>query len=107
MVPLKQINSNELQVVYYEDLCTQPEIELPRIFEAIGHQDSGTIAARINRPSQTTRPASAVVTGTDKIKNWKKKLSSSEIDNILRIVQAFGLDHLYGDSTFPLNKNIS
>ncbi len=91
--------------IYYENLCTQPEIELPGIFEAIGYQYSGTLATSSNQPSQTTRRTSAVVTGTDKIENWKKKLSHSQIDNILRVVQAFGLGHLYGDSTLPLNKN--
>ena len=60
---------------------------------------------RQTQPSQTTRRASAVVTGSDKIENWKKKLSRSQIDNVLRVVQAFGLGHLYGDSTLPLNKN--
>jgi hypothetical protein len=106
LVPLKQFNSNELKVVYYENLCTQPEIELPGIFEAIGYQYSAPLVTGSNQPSQTTRRASAVVTGTNKTENWKKKLSRSQIDNILQVVQAFGLGHLYGDSTLPLNKNV-
>jgi hypothetical protein len=106
LVPLKQFHSNEWKVVYYEDLCTQPEIELPGIFEAIGYKFSGSFVAKINQPSQTTRRTSPVVAGTDKIGYWQQKLSCSQIDNILRIVQAFGLGHLYGDSTLPLNKNI-
>ena len=106
LVPLKQFSSNKLKVVYYENLCTQPEIELPGIFEAIGHQHSDSLITNMDQPSQTTRRVSAVVTGTNKIENWKKKLNCSQIDNILRIVQAFGLDHLYGDSTLPLNKTV-
>ncbi len=102
LVPLKQFNANEFKVVFYEDLCTQPEVALPGIFDAIGHQYSGRLVANSNRPSQTTRHASAVVTGTDKLEHWKKKLSRSQIDNILRVVQAFDLSHLYGDSTLPL-----
>lgn len=106
IVPLKQFNSNEWKVVYYENLCTHPERELPEIFEAIGYPYSVPLVTHSNRPSQTTRRASAVVTGTDKIGNWKQKLRRSQIDNILRVVQAFGLGHLYGDSTLPLNKNV-
>jgi hypothetical protein len=106
LVPLKQFHSNEWQVVYYENLCTQPEIELPGIFEATGYPYSVPIVTPSNQPSQTTRRASAVVTGTDKIGNWKQQLSRSQIDNILQIVQEFGLGHLYGDSDLPLNKNV-
>ena len=106
LVPLQQFNSNETKVVYYENLCTQPETELPGIFEAIGYEYPGPLVTHSNQPSQTTRRASAVVTGTDKIATWKQKLSRSQIDKILRVVQAFGLGHLYGDSTLPLNKNV-
>jgi len=105
LVPLKQFHLKRLKVVYYEDLCIQPEIELPGIFEIIGHEYSSRQIKDSNRPSQTTRRESAVVTGTNKIENWKNKLSRSQIDNILRVVQAFKLDHLYGDSTLPRNKN--
>jgi Sulfotransferase family len=107
IVPLKQFTSNEVKIVYYENLCTQLEIELPGIFEAIGYEYSGRLDSSRDRPSQTTRLASAVVTGTDKIEHWKKKLTHSQIDNILRVVQAFGLDHLYGESTLPFKKNRS
>lgn len=104
LVPLKQFHSKEWKVVYYEDLCTQPESELPGIFEVIGHRPSSPLVDIIHQPSQTTRFGSAVVNGTDKIEHWKKKLSRSQIDKILRIVQAFGLDYLYGDSTMPLGR---
>lgn len=106
LVPLKQFRSNELKVIYYENLCTQPEMELPEIFKTIGYQYSSRLASHRNQPSQTARSGSAIVTGADKIGNWKQKLSHSQIDNILRVVQAFGLNHLYGDSTLPLNKDV-
>lgn len=107
LVPLKQFLAGELKVVSYENLCTQPETELPEIFEAIGYQYSAPFSMSSNRPSLTTRRASAIVTGTNKIENWKKQLSRSQIDNILQVVQAFGLGHLYDDSTLPLNKNVT
>jgi Sulfotransferase family len=103
MVPLKQFSANEVKVVYYENLCTQPEIELPGIFEGIGYQYSNRLAARRDRPSQTARSTSAVATGTNKIDHWKTKLSRTQIDNILRVVKAFGLGHLYDDSVLPLH----
>jgi hypothetical protein len=105
LVPLKQFNSDQWKFVYYEDLCIQPEIELPGIFEAIVYPFSTTLVDRSNHPSQTTRHDSAVVIGTNKIEEWRKKLSRSQIDKILQVVQAFGLGHLYDDSTLPLYRN--
>lgn len=102
LVPLRQFQPNEIRIVYYENLCTQPEIELPAVFASIGQTYRDGKDNAVNRPSQTTRPSSAVVDGTDKISAWRKKLSHKQIENILRIVKAFGLDHLYGDSLLPL-----
>jgi hypothetical protein len=91
--------------VYYENLCTQPKIELPDVFNTIGLGKAVKVMDTINQPSQTTRSNSAVVQGTDKITNWKKKLTSVQITNILRIVEAFELSHIYNDSYLPLNQD--
>jgi hypothetical protein len=103
LVPLKQFKPGELKIVYYENLCTQPELELPNIFETI-HQDfDPSIVKSTYRPSLTTKATSAVVTGMDRITQWKNKFSHAQIESILRVVKAFDLDHLYGDSLTPLN----
>lgn len=102
LVPLKQFDPGELTLVYYEDLSTEPEKALPILFASIKQTYTEPPINTINRPSQTTLETSAVVTGTDKLKHWKKKLSATQIDNILRVVDAFGLGHLYGDSFLPL-----
>jgi hypothetical protein len=105
LVPLKQFNPSEVKIIYYEHLCTQPENELPALFEFIGQTYNKPEIGIINQPSQTTQVTSAVVRGMDKIENWKKKLSPSQIDSILRIVEAFGMSDLYGDSVSPLSHN--
>jgi sulfotransferase family protein len=105
LVPLKQLQSNEVVIVYYENLCTQPEIQLPTVFTSIGKNYAALNKDAIKRPSQTTRASSAVANGTDQISSWQKKLSVKQITNILRIVQMFGLDHIYDDSLLPLSKN--
>jgi hypothetical protein len=104
LIPLKQLLPDEIKIVYYEDLCTQPEVELPALFASISHPYKKIHADKINQPSQTTRETSAVVNGTDKIIHWKKRLKSPQIDNILRVVEAFHLDYIYGDSIQPVNR---
>jgi len=103
LVPLKQFNPGEVKIVYYENLCTQPENELPALFEFIGQTYTKSVIDIINQPSQTTKVTSAVVRGIDKIESWKKKLRPSQIDSVLRTVEAFGMSHLYGESLSPLS----
>ena len=102
LVPLKQFVPGEIPVVYYENLVTQPQRELSAILALLGQSFSKPVMDTINQPSQTTRVTSAIVAGTDRLTYWKKKLSVTQIDNILRIVRAFGLDHLYDDSPQPV-----
>lgn len=102
LVPLKQCGAAEVKIVYYENLCMEPENELPALFQFMGQAYTRSVIDTINQPSQTTKMTSAVVRGTDKLKTWKKKLSPSQIQNVLRTVDAFGMSHLYGESLSPL-----
>ena len=102
IVPLKQFEAGELRIVYYENLCVQPEVELPAIFNAIGHSYDHALAEKMDRPSQTTKATSAVVTGSHKVSHWKKALRPLQIEQILKVVESFGLQGIYGDSAMPL-----
>jgi len=105
LVPLRQFKLGEIKTVYYEDLCNQPQAEMTSIFDSIGQKPVDSVFDKIDRPSQTTRLTSASVIGIDKITSWRKILSPSQIDNILRIVDGFGLSHLYDVSPLPLKKD--
>jgi hypothetical protein len=105
LVPLKQFSSRELNIVSYERLCTQPEEELRRIFELIKLPNADLGIRYVNRPSITALPSSAVITGENKIARWQRRLSPEQIRNVLGIVRAFGLDHLYADSVMPIYKD--
>ena len=105
LVPQKQFETSDLCKVHYEDLCIQPENTLHTVFDFIGQQYSQSAIDQINQPSQTARGHSAIVVGRDKLSNWKDELSTSQIDKILRVVEAFGLSYLYGDSVLPFHEN--
>jgi hypothetical protein len=106
LVPLKQFQPGELKIIYYEHLCTQPEFVLPAIFTSMGQRYEVTAMDKINRPSQTTRETSAVVNGKDRLSLWKQKLTPLQIDNILRMVEKFGLNDTYNDSLLPVSKPV-
>jgi hypothetical protein len=100
-VPLRQFEQDELHVVFYESLCTQPEVELPRLFAGIGLEFKPSLLDIVNRPSPTAWVTSAVVTGENKISRWKRELTPGQIDSVLRIVHEFGMDTLYTDALLP------
>lgn len=102
LVPIRQFRSNDLNVVFYETLCAQPEREGPRIFQTIGYEYKAATLASINQPSITTVGTSAIVTGDNLVTAWKNRLSPRQIRNILSVVEDFGLDYIYGDSATPL-----
>jgi hypothetical protein len=105
LVPLKQFNPGELNIVFYENLCLRPEVEIPRIFQIIGHKYNNTIFSSLKKPSGTVTNSSAVMRGLDRTSQWKTKLSPTQIKKILSIVESFELDFLYGDSYTPISKN--
>jgi hypothetical protein len=102
LVPLTQFRPGELTVVFYEHLCVQPETEARRVFAAIGQVDRSPNAGQIRRPSITAQASSAVVTGEDMTGRWRDHLPAEQIDRVLRVVERFGLSHLYADEAMPL-----
>jgi hypothetical protein len=104
LVPIQQFIGSSLNAIFYENLCLHPEIEIPKIFRAINHDYDDSVFEVIKQPSTTTVRSSAILTGENRVGRWKKDLSSKQIDNVLSVVEKFGLDHIYGDSTVPLVK---
>jgi hypothetical protein len=102
LVPMLQFQPEELNVVFYENLCTRPEIELPCVFRALGHDYRASVFERSRVPSTTAIRSSAVLAGRDLVTRWKDVLAPKQIDNILSIVEAFQLGHIYRDSFMPL-----
>ena len=104
LVPLKQFQAGSLPIIFYENLCMQPEIELPKVFSAfrIKFQKSAYKAAR--RPSTTSLSSSAILTGSDLVTHWQTQLSDQQVKNILKVVDAFELGWLYGDSSVPISQ---
>lgn len=104
-VPLCQFGREHLHLVFYEELCTNPEDEIRRLLAFLGH-DSGDLEprliAQLRTPSQTCRDDSAVYTNADLISWWRSELTRSQINKASQILEAFGLSRIYqGDTTMP------
>ena len=106
LIPIKQFNPRRLNIIFYENLCVQPEVEIPKIFRAIGRDYRESVFEDIKKPSITTSHNSAIMSGENKVTRWKRMLSHKQTDNILSIVREFDLDFIYGDSSTPLITNL-
>jgi hypothetical protein len=102
LVPLKQFSSGGLNIFFYENLCLQPEVEIPKIFQAVKHEYQASAFDQLKKPSTTTTRNSAVITGVDKVTRWQRELGSKQTHKILSIVENFELDYIYGGSANPV-----
>ena len=101
LVPFKQFTAASLNVVFYENLFLQPELEIPKLFRAMNQGFDQSVYEHLSIPSVTTTRKNGV-----SIDRWQEELSEKQIDDILRIVEAFGLGDIYGSSPTPLTESL-
>jgi hypothetical protein len=102
LVPLRQFAGGGWTLLYYEHLKQRPETEVPRLFSALGVDFDSRVFSDLRLPSRTTRHTRGGTSDRAVNAEWRHDLSVSQIDRVLKVVQAFGLDHIYGDSVMPL-----
>jgi hypothetical protein len=100
-VALNQFREGGLNALYYEDLVNRPADIVPMIFRAVGKSYGTSVFKRLSRPSSTAHGSSASVTGEDPSRTWGSLLTQEQMDDVMEIVTAFGLDHLYEASGEP------
>lgn len=101
LVPLRQFPRGTLNLFHFEDLVNHPDTEIPRLFQSLGRSPVEATSARLDRPSATTTGRSAAMTGANRVTSWKKTLAPRQVDRILAVVSAFGMDELYDDAGLP------
>ncbi len=103
-VPLKQLNSDDYKIVFYENLLLHPEKTLKDIFHYIGQRfDKNRILDIIQRPSITNyRKTDFTINPSDNIQKWKKSFIKSDIEKAHELIKKFDLDYLYDNDGFPL-----
>jgi hypothetical protein len=101
-VPLRQFGEGEILVVFYEDLCINPEQEIQKILAFAGMKYSSRVLGVHARPSAESRKESAIVAGTNLINSWRKGISRRQVRRAVEILRLFGLQAVYGEDDLPL-----
>ncbi len=86
---LDNIKPRGLEVVIYEKLVKQPDVELQRIFNLLGEDVPAPAYTKLKRPSSSTFKIDEFDINNT-LGGWQEKLSEVQVDRILRITKAFG-----------------
>ena len=101
-IPLKQFNEGEIQIIFYENLCTNTQKEVERILSFIGEPFSLEILEQSTRPSALSRKDSAIASGANLIDSWRNDINDKQVERALEICSIFGLEKIYDQSSLPL-----
>lgn len=101
----KTMETNDYCITTYEELYTNPELEIKKILRYIGIEKKVNAQRLKNRVSLQTFKNSMLITESNPLSAWKTKLKKEEITEILNIVSAFSLDSVYNDGIMP-KKNL-
>ncbi|VEP12238.1 conserved hypothetical protein [Hyella patelloides LEGE 07179] len=105
-VPLKQFEKKKLCIVFYEKLCTEPELELKKIFSFLGDKDNKYLTHNFRIPSQLSRRSSSIITGENLTDSWKKNITERQIKKAMEILSIFGLEQIYSHNSIPESQNL-
>lgn len=105
-IPLCQFNSNEILLIFYENLCTKFDTEIDKIFSFLNQKYSLEVYNQYKAPSALSRKNSAVQVGDNLIEYWKKYINKQQIKKSQEICSLFGLNAMYDHSSMPLSTEV-
>ncbi len=105
-VPLKQFSPGEIHPVFYENLCTNPEQEIKKLFSFL-HKEykTETLDAAENPSALARKGESAIFTGESLVESWKRQVTDEQIQRAIEILSMFGLQKIYAEDPMPLISN--
>jgi hypothetical protein len=100
-VPLAQLKRGEVYLAFYENLSENPKDEVGRLFAFMGKDFDESIFERMKKPSLLSREGSAVVSGERLADNWRKHVTTAQLERTIEILGLFGLDAVYSEKPMP------
>jgi hypothetical protein len=107
-LPLQMLSRTSTHVVFYEDLVRSGEAELDRLAMFLRRRSPELWSqwrpdpVLLERPSATSRRRDSTPRPEQLLRGWQDKVSPAVLERSLEILEAFGLDRLYGLQPDPL-----
>lgn len=102
-VMLKQIDFQKTYLVFFENILTNPAVELEKLFKYLKIPYTKEILSKIKKPSGTTKKK--VIDPKNIMQGWSKNISPQETKKGYEILKLFQLDKLYDKNAIPNIKN--
>lgn len=103
-VPLCQFGPDEIYLLFYEELCANPEAELTRLFAFLQMPLPANLADMVARPSRLVHAHSAISTGESLIDRWRVRVSADQVARAVALLGHFGLDQIYNEASMPMHR---
>lgn len=101
-VALSHLEPNDVHLAFYESFCEEPEKEIERLFNYYGKEWDASVYEAMRKPSNSSKPDSAIVTGKNRVDSWMAHITDEQRDLARRMLKQFGLDAIYSvDSPLP------
>jgi hypothetical protein len=108
LVPSTMTPAGSAHVIFYEDLLEDPGGELKRLASHLDTYSDGywsfdpeTLRPR-KRPSRTNYRQTPKLTPDERVNSWLGTVPPEDVAKALPLLEAFGLDRIYGNSVRPL-----
>lgn len=98
-VPFKQFKSDQIHVMFYENVFLNPQQEISELSKFINKPFTYLSDDIIKKPSKVV--GDNINSGKSPINSWMNTLPSSTIDKGMHILEQFGLDNLYDSNSLP------
>jgi hypothetical protein len=105
-VPLSSPPPHPWFLVTYEELVRKGRTTIRSLFEALGRSVPEKAYARLRTPSATASEALEQTDTHAQLRTWRTRLSTQQIDQILRVVHAVGVP-VYDDGLLPNQDRLS
>jgi len=100
-VPLRQFARGDAHIVFYENVCMDPEGELRKIFAYLGRDLDAPALERVWKPSSMARQRDAMPDPKTLVEGWRRRVPPADVVRAGEILRLFGLDAIYSDDPMP------
>ncbi len=100
-VALAMADSHLALIAFYEDLVIDPRTEFERLLRHLGRPFEDRMLPGLGSLSAHANPRRRKLDSIDHLSGWQRRLEPAQRRELLEIVDAFGLGHLYGDHPTP------
>ncbi|PLX79216.1 MAG: hypothetical protein C0616_11865 [Desulfuromonas sp.] len=106
LIPSIHLRRQEDYALYYENLITDPDQEVDKLFRYLEKPFNNKKVKKILGNASSTNFQQRDFRKSNTVNSWKDEFSDSQVERTNEILAAFGLDNIYDTNGFPTGETI-